>query len=324
MSLAAARAIEFAPPRGQMPLTYRSRAVGIAGCLVLLAAMAKVHAAWGGSDISLVATGNVQPIFWGFIELMFGVIVLLFRASDLALIATASLFTAFLVYHLLLLVRDTDSCNCFGAAPVRPLLVMVLDLSILGMIVLSSSRIRRTPVVASVHDAMAALAIAIIGVVALNWWTAPNAPLPHAFPNMVQILDNGRTNANQLSLAGKRLPFDIFPPCLGSGNWLVMLSREGCSACETELPQFLMLSMGRKAVLSLNAPGKRPSWASADKSVDARPIWFCVAPAVTLPVTTPCYLTVSDGIVLQEHKALADVLANTSPKKPTSPQNQRP
>jgi hypothetical protein len=212
------------------------------------------------------------------------------------------LFTGFAAYSLYLAISGRTSCGCFGPIYVNPWWTFGLDVAVtLGLLssVLTESQVinqadvnlaRPTTFAPSLRIAIALISgFAVVSMAIVVRYTDQQTVFAHGHPTSA----NGAVVLSPEQWIGAELPIaDLIDVDLSRGEWVVLLHRHDCPACQEKVPKYEQRATAGERVALIEVPPygdvSRQIKACHYGRLRADHNWF---------VETPIEIRLRDGIV---------------------------
>ena len=211
------------------------------------------------------------------------------------------LFSFFAAYSLYLAVGGVASCGCFGPIKVHPWWTFALDIAVVFGLLFSVRREREgnvdansdVPRLVSYSAGRRTVIASVLGVSAISTallgWYADRQTAVDGLLTMVSdlvVLEPERW-------IGKPLPIAQFIDLdLSSGQWIVLIHRHDCPACQEEVPRYEQLgSLGQRVALV-----EVPPYGASEAHVSSCQLGRLTADREWF-VQTPVEIQLVDGLV---------------------------
>lgn len=215
------------------------------------------------------------------------------------------LFTGFAGYTLYLALDGADSCGCFGPIKIHPWWTFSLDVVVVAGLVgsiLNGNRtsdvggaVRGVSIIPTRHRQI--VLTAMLGIVALGTVFLFRFEDERNVSAAGVLTTSGVVILEPEKWIGKPLPIaDSINLELAEGDWIVLLHRHDCPACQEIVPQFEKRAESGKRVVLVEVPPygefeQRLTACKYDRLKDNRE-WF---------VQTPLEIHLHDGVVTEVH-----------------------
>lgn len=277
----------------------------IAGLLLFAAAVLRANQLLNEPTATIVQpTGSLLSAVQVAAELVIGLLVLSGAYWRALRWFTVVLFAGFAIYSVYLALKGAGSCGCFGPVHVHPWATFILDLAMVAGLIMAALRDRNSFLASTNESETRAAwfwidrrkliaAVSALGVVTVAFFIR-SVERPTAVANGITATASGLVLLEPEKWIGQKLPIAEFVDTdLSNGDWIAVLHRHDCPACEEAVPRYEQLAATGQRIALIEIPPFGYSRTSGSSTCRYSRLtndreWF---------VQTPVEIRIENGIV---------------------------